>query len=80
MSPLLSSELPLPQMNFPVSSPVKILKDKGIDMRYTVIVPRVGGMFPFVNSLGLDGDYIYKSCSSSGVSQWMQSTCSADKP
>lgn len=41
-------------------------------MRYTVIVPRVGGMFPFVNSLGLDGDYIYKSCNNSSVSQWMQ--------
>ena len=31
-------------------------------MRYTVIVPRVRGMFPFVNSLGLDRDYIYESC------------------
>jgi hypothetical protein len=40
-------------------------------MRYTVIVPRVGGIFPFVNSLGLNGDYIYKPCSSSRVSQWM---------
>jgi hypothetical protein len=80
MSPLLSSELPLPQMNWPVNSRVKNLKHMGINMRYTVIVPRVRGIFPFVNRLGLDGDYIYKSSSSSGVSQWVQSTCSGDKP
>jgi hypothetical protein len=80
MSPLLSSELPLPQTNWPVSCSVKKLKDKGINMRYTIIVPGVGGMFPFVNSLGLDGDYIYMPCSSSGVSQRMESTCSGDKP
>jgi hypothetical protein len=65
-SPLLSSELPLPQMNWPVNSPVNNLKGKCINTRYTVIVPRVGGMFPFVNSLGLDGDYIYEPSSSSG--------------
>ena len=32
----------------------------GIKMRYTVIVSGVGGVFPFVNGLGLDGDNIYK--------------------
>jgi len=43
----------------------------GIKVHYTVIVSRVRGMFPFVNSLGLDRDHIYKSRSSSGVSQWV---------
>jgi hypothetical protein len=36
-------------------------------MHYTVIVPRVGGVIPFINSLGLDGDYIYKLCSSQSM-------------
>ena len=49
-------------------------------MRYTVIVPRVWGMFPFVNSLGLDGDYIYSYVAAVVSINGCNRHGSADKP
>ena len=49
-------------------------------MCYTIIVPGVRGMFPFVNSLGLNRDYICRSYNSSDISRWMKSISSEDKP